>query len=110
LLPRRLELTPLTANATRPRILAKGVDHCAADTALGEGLEFDTARFVEPVRRVDQANDTVLHQVPDINRVGHRRCHAASQLLDEREMGNDPRIFFALTLTRAHLSDLRRPA
>lgn len=97
------ELTALTANATRPCILTKGVDHRATNAALGKGLEFDAARFVEPVGCVDQANDTVLHEVPNINRMGHRRCHAASQLLDERKMGKDARIFFALTLTGAHL-------
>jgi hypothetical protein len=81
-----------------------------ADATLGERLELDASRFIEPVRCVDQADDTVLHEVPNIDRMGHRRCHATSQLLDERKMGNDARIFFALTLTRAHLCDLRRPA
>jgi len=84
LLPRRFELTTLTADATRPCILAKRVDHRAANAALGKGLEFDAARFVEPVRCVDQANDTILDEVPNINRMRHRRCHTASQLLDER--------------------------
>jgi len=84
LLPRRLKLTALTPNATRPCILAKSVDHCAANAALGKGLEFDAARFVEPVRCVNQANDTILDEVPNINGMRHRRCHTASQLLDER--------------------------
>jgi len=110
LLSSRLEFAPLTANATRPCILAKGVNHRAANAALGKGLELDAARFVEPMRCVDQANDTILHEVPNINGMRHRRCYPASQLLDKREMGNDARIFFALTLTRAHLIDLRRPA
>jgi len=110
LLSRRLEFTALTTNAARPGILAQCVDHGAADATLGEGLELDASRFVEPVGCVDQADDTVLHEVPNINRMGHRRGHAASQLFDERKMGNDARILFGLTLTRAHLIDLRRPA
>jgi hypothetical protein len=110
LLARRFQFTPLPTNASRPCVLAERVDHRAADATLGEGLELDAARFVEAVRRVDQANHTVLHQVPNINRVGHRRSHPASELLDERKIGNDAGILFALTLTRAHEHDLRRPA
>jgi len=53
LLSRRLELTPLTTNAARPRILAQCIDHRTANPALGEGLELDASRFIEPVRCVD---------------------------------------------------------
>src|SRR5262249_19579798 len=64
---RRVELAPLAAHATRPGVLAERVDHRAADAALGERLELDPARLVEAVRRVDQAEDAVLHEIGDID-------------------------------------------
>jgi len=39
------------------------------------------------VRRVDQANDPVLNEIPDINRVRHGRGNATGELLDERDAG-----------------------
>jgi hypothetical protein len=35
-------------------------------------------RLVEAVRRVDETNDAVLHEVPN-NRIRHRRRHSAGQ-------------------------------
>jgi hypothetical protein len=84
-----LELTALPAHAPRPGVLAQRVDHRASDTPLGESLELDAPILVEAIRRVDQPNHAVLHEVSDVDRMRHRRCHAASQGLDERKTGND---------------------
>jgi hypothetical protein len=51
--------------------------------------QHDPAIFVEPVRGIDQSDDAVLHQVADIDRVRHRRRHAAGKRFDKRETGND---------------------
>jgi hypothetical protein len=61
------------------------------------------------MRRVDQPDHAVLDEVTDIDRMGHRGRDPASELLDKRQVGYDARILFVRTLTRAHLSDLRRP-
>ncbi len=84
-----LELTALAADAARPGILAQRVDHGAADPALGEGLELDAARLVEAVRGIDEADDAVLDEIADVNRVRHRGRHAAGKLLDEGNAGDD---------------------
>ena len=47
------------------------------------------ARLVEAVRRIDEADDAVLNQVADVDRVGHGGRHAAGKLLDEGKAGND---------------------
>jgi hypothetical protein len=52
-------------------------------------------RLVEAMRRVNQADDPVLHQVPDINGVRHGGRHPASQLFDERKACDDAGILFA---------------
>ncbi len=78
-----LQLTALTANATRPRVLAERVDHGATDSPLGKCLKLDAAALVEPARCVDQTDDPVLDEVADVNRVWHRRRDAAGELLDE---------------------------
>jgi len=39
------------------------------------------------VRRVDQADDPVLDEISDINRVRHGRGNATGELLDERDTG-----------------------
>ena len=78
-----VELAALPADAARPRVFSKRVNHCAADATLGEGLELDAATLVEAVRRVDQAEHAVLDEISDVDRIRHRRRHASSQRLDE---------------------------
>src|SRR5882672_9615191 len=46
-------------------------DHRAADAPFGERLELDPASLIEPVRGVDQAEDAVLDQIADVDRVRH---------------------------------------
>jgi len=89
-LARRLQLAAHAPHAARPRVAAQRVDHRAPHPALGERLELDAARLVEPVRGVDEADHPVLRQVAEVDRVRHRRCHAAGQCLDERQAGDDP--------------------
>jgi hypothetical protein len=84
-----LELTTLSAHATRPGVLAKGVDHGATHPPLGKGLELDAPVLIEAIGRVDEPNDAVLHQVADINRMRHGGRHPAGKSLDERQAGND---------------------
>ena len=105
LLARRLDLAALPADAARPGVLAEGVDHGAADSPFGECLELDAAVFVEAMGRIDEADDPVLDEIPDVDRVGHGCRHAAGKLLDERDAGNDSRIFFGAM--GAHERDLR---
>jgi len=85
---RTLELATLPAHPTRPGVLPQCVNHRAPDAALGEGLELDAARLVEPVRRVDQPDHSVLHQVADVDGVRHRGRDTAGKLLDERKAGD----------------------
>jgi len=59
------------------------------------------------MRCVNEANDPVLDEIADVNRVGHGRRYPASKLLDERKAGNDAGILFDGTLARAHECDLR---
>ena len=92
LLARGFELAPDAAHAARPGVLAQRVDHRAADAALGEGLELDAARLVEPLGGVDQADDAVLHEIAQVDRVRHRGGHAARQGLDKRQASFDSRI------------------
>jgi len=66
-LARRFQLAALTTDPTRPGILAQRVDHGPPDSPFGEGLELDAARFVEAVRRVNQADDAILHEISDID-------------------------------------------
>jgi len=89
LLARGFELAALTADATRPGILAQRVDHRPPDAALGEGFELDTAPLVEAVRGIDETDDAVLDEVADIDRVGHRGRHAASKLFNEGNAVHD---------------------
>ncbi|OFW14312.1 MAG: hypothetical protein A3F70_08290 [Acidobacteria bacterium RIFCSPLOWO2_12_FULL_67_14] len=107
LLARRFELPPLPPDAARPCILAQRVDHRAADPPLGKRLELDAARFVKPVRRVDEANHPVLHQVPDIDGVRHGRRNAPCELFDERERGNHAPLGLASGGTHAVTSGAR---
>jgi hypothetical protein len=64
---RRIELAPLSSDAARPRIAAQRVDHRAAHASFGEGFELDAARFVEPMRGIDQTQHAVLHQIADVD-------------------------------------------
>src|SRR6185503_9188670 len=88
-LSRRFKLSALTANAARPGISAKRVNHRAANSALGKGLELDAAIFIEPARGVDETDHAVLNQIPQLNRVGHGRGNAARQRFHERETCGD---------------------
>jgi hypothetical protein len=87
-----VELAPLTADASRPRIASERVDHRPADAAFGKGLELDSARFVEAVCGINQTQHAVLHQIPDINRVRHRRRHPSGEGFHEGETRDDPAI------------------
>ena len=78
----------------------------APDPTLGKCLELDAARLVEPMRRVNQADDTILNEIADVDGMGHRGCNATGKLLDERETGSNARI--DRTTLGAHECDLRR--
>ncbi len=78
------ELPALTTHATRPGVLAEGINHRAPNTTFGERLELDPARLVEAVGRVNQTNDAVLNEIPNVDGVGHRGGNATGKLLDER--------------------------
>jgi hypothetical protein len=84
LLTSGLELSPLPANAAWPGILPEGIDHRAADTTFGERLELDASRLVEAVGCVNQTDDAILDEIPNIDGMGHRGCDATGKLLDER--------------------------
>jgi len=84
-----LELTAHAAHTTRPGVLAERVDHRAAHATLGEGLELDAARFLEALGGVDEANDPVLHQVAQVDRVRHGGGHSTGQCFHEGEPGFD---------------------
>jgi len=109
LLAGRLELAPLPAHAARPGVLAEGVDHRTPDATFRERLELDASRFVEAMRRVNQTDDAVLDEVPDVDGMGHRGGDATGKLLNERKTGCDARVdrYRALALG-AHECDLRR--
>jgi hypothetical protein len=85
LLAGRLELPPDTAHSARPGVLAQGVDHRPANAPFGEGLELDPARLVEPFGGVDEADDTVLHKIAEVDRVRHGGSHAAREGLHKRQ-------------------------
>src|SRR5260370_42628304 len=95
--PRRVELAPLAANAARPRVTPKRVNHGTADSTFREGLEFDSPVLVKAVRGDYQAEHTVLDEVTDVDRVGHRARHPAGQGFDERQAADD-----AAVLTGGH--------
>ncbi len=67
----RVELATLTPDAARPGITAQRVDHRAADAPLGKRFELDAAIFVKAAGRIDQTKHAVLHQVADVDGVGH---------------------------------------
>jgi len=72
LFSRGFQLATHAADTTRPGILAQRVNHRAAHAPFGECLELDAARIVKAMRRVDQADDAVLDQVADVDRMRHR--------------------------------------
>jgi len=84
----RLQLAPLAADAPRPGLAPKRVDHRAAHPPLREGLELDAARLVVALRRVNQAEHAVLHQIADVDRVGHRGGEPARKRFDEGKTGH----------------------
>jgi len=97
LLPRGLEFSPHATHAARPRIPPERVDHGPTNTPLRECLELDPATLVEAVRGVHQAQDPILHQVVDLDGVGHGRRDTPRQGLHERQAGLD-----AVTLGVGH--------
>ena len=103
-LARRVELAPLAADAARPGVAPERVDHRAAHAALGKGFELDAATFVEPVRGIDQADDAVLDEIADVDRVRHRGRHAARERFDERDPRDDPAILMGGNRLGAHVS------
>ena len=88
-LARRLELASHAANAPRPRVTAKRVDHRASNAPFGEGLKLDASCLVESMGGVDQSDHAVLNKVSHVNRVGHRRRHAACESFHEGQSVND---------------------
>ena len=104
---RRVELATLTADAARPRVAAQRVDHRAAHAPLGEGLELDAAVLVEPVRGVDQTDHAVLDEIADVDRVRHRRRHAARERFDKRQTRNDSAILAGGNRLGAHDGSLK---
>jgi len=103
LLTRRFELTTLSPHASWPRILPQRVDHRTANATLGKRLELDATGLVEPVSRINQPDDPVLHQVTDIDRMGHRRGDATGKLFDERYARDHAGVVTASLLGAAHL-------
>jgi len=83
------KLAAHAAHAPRPRVLAQRVDHRSPDAPFGERLELDAARFLEPPRRVDEANHAVLNQVAQVDGVWHGRRHSARQGFHERNASLD---------------------
>src|SRR4051794_30059223 len=101
-----IQLATLATYPARPRILAERVDHGAANATLGKGLELDAAAFIEPVGRIDQTDDAVLHEIADIDRVRHRCRHAARQRFNERQAGDNTGVLCDGSSLNAHLNDL----
>jgi hypothetical protein len=97
-----VQFPALTSNAARPRVFSECVDHRAAYPPLCERLELDAASLVEPVGRVDQAEDTVLNQVADVDGVRHRSRHAASQRFDEGQACHDSAVLGGGSGMNAH--------
>jgi hypothetical protein len=87
---RRIELAPLAAYAARPGVAPKRVDHGAAHPPLGEGLELDAAVLVEPVCGIDQADDAVLDEITDVDRIRHGGRHASRERFHEPDARLDP--------------------
>ena len=102
LFARGFELAADAADAARPRVAAQRVDHRAAHAALRERLELDAARLVEAVRGVDEAEHAVLHEIAQIDRMRHRRRHAACERLDERQAGLDAFVLMAANGATQH--------
>jgi len=67
LLPGGLELPALTPDAARPCILAERVDHRATNSTLGKRLELDAASLVKAVSCVDEADDSILDKIADVD-------------------------------------------
>jgi len=84
LLTSGFELASLTTDAARPSVLAESIDHRAPNTTFGERLKLDPARLVEAVGCVNQTNDTVLDEIPNVDGMGHRGSNATGKLFDER--------------------------
>jgi hypothetical protein len=86
------ELAALTTDPARPGVLAQSVDHGSPYATFGKRLEFDAARLIEPVRCVDEPNDTVLDKISDVDRVGHRGRNTSGELFYKGNAGNNARI------------------
>jgi len=88
-LARGLEFPAHSAHAARPRIFAKRVDHRAANSAFGKGLELDASSFIEALGRINQTDDSVLDEIAQINRMRHGGGHAPRQRFDEWQASLD---------------------
>jgi len=104
----RVELAPLPAHAARPRILSQRIDHRAAHAPLRKGFKLDPAILVEAVRRIDQAEHAVLHEVADIDGVRHRGGHTPRERFDEGQAGDDATVLADGSGLDAH-SDVSSP-
>jgi len=62
-----LELPALPADAARPRILAERVDHRATNSTFGKRLELDAAGLVKALGCVDEADDSILDKIADVD-------------------------------------------
>jgi len=85
----------LPADAAWPGIFPQRVDHRPANAPLGKGLELDAAGFVKAVGGINQPDNPVLDQVADVNRLRHRRRHAARELFHEGNRGYYSSFHFA---------------
>jgi hypothetical protein len=56
---------------------------------LGECFEFNAARFIKAVRSIDQADDAVLDEVTNINRMRHRGSHSSCERLHKGKTSNN---------------------
>ena len=92
LLAGRVQLPALAADAAGPGVLAQRVDHRTANAPFGERLELDAAIFVEAMGGIDEADHPILHEIPDVDRVRHRRGHASGKRLDKRQAIDDAAI------------------
>ena len=106
-LTRGIQLATLATNAARPGVAAQRVDHGATNASFGECLEFDPTIGIEAVRSVDEAEHAVLHEIADVDRVGHRRRHASRESFDKWQSGDDAAILAGGNRLHTHLRSPR---
>jgi hypothetical protein len=101
---RRVELASLAADTARPGVAPECIDHGAADTPFGKRLELDASVFVEPVSGIDEADDSVLDKITDVDRIWHGRRHAACEGFDKRDPRDDSAVVMGGNWMGAHSS------